>query len=137
MTFILRFLETVDLGGLFVLVLALLFVGNKISQGYDRVRAFCIGMSGLLFVVYVGLNIVQNSNYRDDLASLAFRGILGAGLVLGASWIVLTAAAACYEKISGILSRWSAGLGRSFENRKRSRENKMAFFETKSFGFNR
>jgi hypothetical protein len=116
---VLRFLDTVDLGGMFILVLALLFLGNKLSEGHSRVRALCFSLSGILFVAYVVFQITKGSMYSDNLAEVTFRGLLGAGFVLGASWILLVPIAVLHRKTADRLREWKNDLRRRRVERNR------------------
>lgn len=114
----LRYIEGLDLTGLFVLALILLFVGNKVSQGNLRVRTFAVGMSALALVAFIGWNFSRGTANSDNLVELSFRGLLLAGIFLGAAWILLTIVAGLYGNSASVLSRWSAGVSRMRADRK-------------------
>lgn len=119
---ILRFLETVDTGGLFVLVLALLFIGNRLSAAQLRVRALSLSVAAVLFVAFVAFHLTQRSAYADNLSDLTIRGLLGAGFVLGVLWIVLPPLAALFRTTTGSMRNWGREARFRRDARRRERE---------------
>jgi hypothetical protein len=107
---LLRFLETVELGGFLFLVLALMFVGNKICHAFRRVRAFSVSLSALLFVAVIAFRFLKGASYSDNLAEFTLRTLLGAGFLLGTCWIVLPPIATVWIAVTDTVRRWTAGV---------------------------
>lgn len=86
---LLQLLDNTSVGGLLMLVLALLFLGNKTSADMPRIRAFCFGLAALTFVAHVVRVFSRQQHYGGDLTEATVRGLLMTGLVLGITWILL------------------------------------------------
>lgn len=117
-----RYLRDVDLGGMFLLVLALIYIGNRVSAGQFRLRGLCLSMSAILFVAFAVVHLTYHSAYFDSLSDLTFRGLLASGFILGISWIVLPPLAALYRSASDWTRNWLHQARYRREERRRARE---------------
>ena len=98
-----RFIDDAEIAGLLIAAGIILFVGNKISHGMTRTRGFCLSVAGIALIGYMGFHFHDGSS---ALGEQAFRGLLAAGIVLGALWIVTPALVSIYQGITGTLGGW-------------------------------
>jgi hypothetical protein len=114
-----------DLFSLAVLIGILCFVGSKVARPGSRLYVWGLRLAVLGFVAYgVYGCIAFQPGDAGELAGIAFRGLFAAGLVLGASWIVLAIVAFVYgHTVAGLTVRvrdwWASGRRRAAERRAR------------------
>jgi hypothetical protein len=118
-----RFIEQFDMGGMTVLVLVLMFVGNKTSQAREGTRRLCWGIAAIVLVVYVAHGLfVRRMAATDQLTELTFRALLAAGFVLGVLWILSPLCEGLHRNTIGRLESWLSATRKKMAARKAQRE---------------
>jgi hypothetical protein len=127
MTTLLDILDHGDPCSLLLLIVILTLLGRKMVMDQPVAYLWGLRLAAGAFVAYVAYAIIRFSAWSDeDLVRVALRGLLAAGLALGATWILLpTAAFACHYTVGTFLEsarRWFGAAKRQAAERKARRE---------------
>ncbi len=120
MSSMLRAFEESDIGGLFFVAAALLFVGNKVSKEYPKIRRLCLSFAGASFVAYLAYCLSRRP-LGGPLTETAVRGLIGTGVIIGTSWIVLTPCSFAFAGFATCLHNWNADRRQTAERRRQLR----------------
>lgn len=125
---VLQLVDEGDFVALGVAIVILCFVGAKMVGDKSAARTWGLRLAAVGFVAYFIYGCIKfRADDAGTLSSVAFRGLFAAGLVLGASWLVLPIIAFIYQRTVGVLLRglgdaWQAGRKRAVARKAKRQE---------------
>lgn len=90
MDFIVNSIQDGDVCGLFFFSIVVMFVGDRMINGFPALRLLGLRAAAFAFVGFTASHIVNtNGSTGSDLAMAGIVGLLGAIVALGPAWIIL------------------------------------------------